>query len=86
MTSYCVYVLLSERDNNFYVGFSRDVNKRLNEHNKGLVSCTKSRVPFKLVHIEAFTNRKEVVKREKYLKGKGGIRFKKLLKDNLTQE
>jgi hypothetical protein len=30
-----VYVLLSEKDKNFYIGFSENINQRLDEHNAG---------------------------------------------------
>ena len=36
-----VYVLLSEKDGMFYVGFTADLKKRINEHNNGFVQSTK---------------------------------------------
>jgi len=44
------YVLLSEKDNNFYVGFTKDLKKRIDEHNKGIVPSTVYRRPFKLFY------------------------------------
>ena len=43
---YYVYVLLSEKDKNFYIGFTEDVEQRLDEHNAGKNVSTRSRRPF----------------------------------------
>lgn len=46
---YCyVYVLRSLKDNQFYVGLTRDLHSRV-QHNKGLVTSTRKRAPFELV-------------------------------------
>ena len=47
-----VYVLQSERDGNFYVGYTKNIRKRLREHNDGNVKSTKNRLPMKLVYWE----------------------------------
>ncbi|MGI9118286.1 MAG: GIY-YIG nuclease family protein, partial [Minisyncoccia bacterium] len=36
------YVLKSLKDHNLYIGFSSDLKRRFNEHNKGLVGITKN--------------------------------------------
>ena len=46
---YYVYVLLSNKDNNFYIGFSENINQRLDEHNAGKNVSTKLRRPFGLI-------------------------------------
>ncbi|MGK7393409.1 MAG: GIY-YIG nuclease family protein [Candidatus Cyclobacteriaceae bacterium M3_2C_046] len=35
MNKYFVYVLLSKKDNKFYTGYTKDLNKRFEEHNQG---------------------------------------------------
>ena len=68
------YVLRSKKDNNIYIGFTGDLKKRLNEHNKGLVISTKSRTPLELIYYEACLDENKAIKREKYLKtGFGSI-------------
>ena len=69
------YVLLSENDNKSYVGFTKDLKKRFDEHNKGSVRSTVHRRPFKLVYYEACLNETDALKREKYLKSGYGRRF-----------
>ena len=74
-TVYYVYVLLSKKDGNFYIGFTDDLKKRLDEHNKGRVPSTKNRTPLKLVYYEACLNQKDAIRREKKLKTTWGRRF-----------
>ncbi len=71
------YVLRSKKDNNIYIGFTGDLKKRLNEHNKGLVISTKSRTPLELIYYEACLDENKAIKREKYLKTGFGRNFLK---------
>ncbi|MFH1543063.1 MAG: GIY-YIG nuclease family protein [Patescibacteria group bacterium] len=45
---YYVYVLKSKKDSKLYYGFTRNLNKRLVEHNSGKVTSTKYRRPLHL--------------------------------------
>jgi putative endonuclease len=65
---YYTYVLKSKKDEKLYVGFCEDLQKRLKEHNDGLVSATKNRRPLELVYYEACKNKIDALKREKSLK------------------
>jgi len=47
---YYVYVLQSNQDKRFYTGFTRDLIKRIEEHNSGISTATKGRIPLKLVY------------------------------------
>ena len=79
------YVLQSEKDNKFYVGFTKNLKLRFEKHNKGLVESTKNRIPFKLIYYEACLDQNDATKREKYLKSYHGRMFlKKRLKSYLT--
>ena len=82
---YFVYVLLSEKDKNFYIGFSEDVEQRLDEHNAGKNISTRNRRPFKLVYCEGHTSKSDALRREKYFKSsKGKTTLKQILKDALA--
>jgi len=70
-----VYVLESLKDGDKYVGFTTDLKKRTEEHNKGRNFSTNPRKPFKLIYSEVCTNEDDARRREKYLKGTGGRRF-----------
>ena len=82
---YYTYILRSEKDGNFYVGFTRDLKQRFEQHEKGNVDSTKERRPLKLVYYEACTNREDATNREKHLKTHYGRMFlKKRLKSYFT--
>jgi len=72
---YFVYVLLSQKDNKFYVGYSSNLMQRINQHNKGKVQSTKNRRPLMLLYYEACLSQKDALHREKYLKTYYGKMF-----------
>jgi putative endonuclease len=72
---YYVYVLQSELDNRFYTGFTKNLEKRVEEHNSGISRSTKGRIPLKLVYYEFCLNLKDAMKRERYLKTTWGKRY-----------
>jgi putative endonuclease len=79
---YCVYVLISEKDNRFYTGYSSDLRKRLKLHNEGKVTFTKWRRPLKLIYFEGCLNQQDATRREKYLKsGNGKIYIRNRLRN-----
>ena len=43
---YYVYILQSEKDGEFYTGYTKDLKLRFEQHQKGLVESTKNRQPF----------------------------------------
>jgi len=82
---YYIYVLQSEKDDKFYIGFTKDLKLRFEQHNKGLVQSTRDRKPFKLIYYEGCLDQKDATKREKYLKSYHGRMFlKNRLKSYLT--
>jgi putative endonuclease len=72
---YYSYVLLSEKDNGFYIGFTKDLKLRFEKHVKGLVESTKNRRPLKLIYYEGCLNQRDATKCEKYLKTYNGKMF-----------
>ena len=57
--------ILKCRDNTFYTGITTDLDRRLDQHNKGAASrCTRSRLPVVRVYQETCTDRSEALKRE----------------------
>lgn len=82
---YYAYVLQSEKDIDFYVGFTKDLKLRFDQHDKGIVESTKDRRPLKLIYYEACLDQRDATKREKYLKTYHGKMFlKRRLKSYLT--
>lgn len=82
---YYVYILQSEKDGEFYTGYTKDLKLRFEQHQKGLVESTKNRQPLKLIYSEAFLNQQDATHREKYLKSYYGKMFiRNRLKSYLT--
>jgi len=77
---YYTYVLISDKDGKFYVGWTNNLEERIDTHNKGLVESTKHRRPLELIYYEACQNKEKAIKREKYFKTGFGRRF---LKDRI---
>ena len=81
-----VYVLISLKDHWLYVGITADIKKRLERHNTGYVLATKNRIPFKLLHLETYSELSDAKRREKYLKGgKGHNELKIQIQDTLIK-
>ena len=74
---YYTYVIQSDKDGRLYTGYTSDLQKRLDEHNSGKVSSTKSRGNFELIYYEACLNQQDATAREKYLKTGMGKRYLK---------
>ena len=75
MDYYYIYVLQSQKDLNFYTGYTKYIQKRIEEHNNGHVYSTKKRLPMKLIYWEGCLNQKDATSREKYLKTAWGKRY-----------
>lgn len=74
---YYVYVLKSKKDNKNYVGYTKNLKLRFEQHKKGKVESTKNRRPLKLIYYEACLNQQDATHREKYLKIYHGKMFLK---------
>ena len=70
-----VYVLESLKDRNRYIGFTKDLRKRIKEHNNLQSTATKGRVPLRLIYFEGCLNGLDAKRRESYLKTTQGRRF-----------
>lgn len=70
-----VYVLKSLRDNGWYIGYTEDVERRLQDHNAGKNDSTRPRKPFTLIYYEAYLNKMDALGREKFLKSGSGRKF-----------
>jgi len=76
---YYVYILLCA-DGKHYVGLTRDIKARYQNHSAGLSFSTKYRLPVKLVWVGAFLKKDTAVNFERYLKsGSGNAFFRKRL-------
>jgi len=73
---YYVYILQSENDpDRFYIGFTKNIEQRLMQHNSGSDAHTSKFKPWKIKTLIAFTNRESAMDFEKYLKTASGRAF-----------
>lgn len=79
-----IYVLLSLNDRQFYIGYSDNLKQRVGEHNQGKNISTRNRRPLELIFYEAFPNKFDALKRERYFKTtKGKVTLRQMLKNYL---
>jgi len=57
-------------DGTIYTGYTRDLQKRIAQHNAGSQGAryTRTRRPVKLAYVEIFSTQKKAIKRERELK------------------
>lgn len=74
---YYVYILQSIKfPNQFYTGFTEDLNQRLRDHNEGKSKHTAKFKPWKLQFYSALCSKEKAFEFEKYLKSASGIAFR----------
>ncbi len=75
---FCVYVLFSEKDKLCYIGFTKNLERRLTQHNNGETKSTSKRRPLKLIFTEHYLFEPDARYREMYFKtsmGKKALRL-----------
>ncbi|HEX9917041.1 MAG TPA: GIY-YIG nuclease family protein [candidate division Zixibacteria bacterium] len=70
---YYVYVLKSKIVDRYYVGLTKDLERRLTEHNNRKKHWTSRFQPWEIIYCEEFNARAEAMKKERGLKSKDGI-------------
>lgn len=83
---YWVYILESQMDKSWYIGYTSNLKKRLNEHQSGYGSkTTKIKDDWGLIYCEGYKNKKDAEGRERFLKSGSGRKFlKNQLKNYLS--
>ncbi|MFA7255719.1 MAG: GIY-YIG nuclease family protein [Candidatus Omnitrophota bacterium] len=74
---YYVYALRSLKDGRLYIGFSKNPQERLRQHNDGMCRSTRNRRPFRLIYSELCGPRVEARRKEIWLKSGAGHSFLK---------
>ena len=72
---YIRYVLSSKVSKKSYVGYTKNLKKRLSEHNSGKNEFTSNYKPWEVIYTEQLETEIEAKKREKYLKSANGRRL-----------
>jgi putative endonuclease len=84
---YLLHNLDSKSSRRFYVGITKNLDRRVLEHNLGTSNYTSKFGPWKLVYYEAYLNQQDAIDREYKLKhhGKGLSEIKKRLKASIDE-
>ena len=77
-----VYIIESEFDSSFYIGFTSDLGNRLQKHNSARTGYTRRKQPWVLKYFEEFDHKKDAIKREKKLKRQKSKEFYRKLINN----
>ena len=72
-----VYILESEVTRTWYIGYTTDIQNRLEAHNQSRNISTAHGGPWKLIYYEAYLKKMDAIGREKFLKSGSGHRFLK---------
>lgn len=85
MQFYYVYILENKEKKFRYIGKTKDLFKRFKLHNNNKVNSTKFYTPLDLIYYEAYRNKLDDNKREKYFKtSKGKTTLNSMLKNYYT--
>lgn len=76
---YCAYVLLSLKDQKFYIGSTTNLKQHLTDRFHGNSKATAPKRPFRLIFCEYFLSKKDALRREKYFKTSVGKKALKLM-------
>ena len=63
-----VYILQSQLDQSFYIGYTSNIENRITYHNKGKSRYTRKKIPWVLVYKEEYNSKREALIREKFIK------------------
>ena len=75
MLFHYVYKLRSMKDDNLYIGYTKNLKRRLEEHERRKSFATAPRRPWKLIYFEGCIDHRDAKRREHYLKTTQGHRF-----------
>jgi putative endonuclease len=70
-----VYILQNTKGDQ-YVGYTSNLNARLNEHNDGSVDATKHKRPWRIQWFCGFRDKKQAIAFEKHMKTGSGSAFR----------
>jgi putative endonuclease len=86
MSKYFVYVLQSQIDNSWYIGYTENIEDRLIAHNSGKNTSTRIKRPWKVIYYECYLCKQDALGREKFLKSGSGHKYiRKQLRNFLAE-
>lgn len=71
---YCVYIIKNPKGK-YYIGYTKNIRKRLERHNKNRCDFTKNKGRWDLIYKEQFLDKSDALKRENYIKSQKSKEF-----------
>ena len=68
MIKYHVYIIQSLVDHSYYIGYTKNLEKRILQHNLARSGYSAKKSPWKIAYVESFDNKSSALKRERFLK------------------
>lgn len=80
-----IYIIKSTKHDVLYIGYTDNLVKRLDEHNRGLSRHTRKYLPWRFVYVEGYASKSDAIERERILKqfGKVYSQLKRRIKRSL---
>ena len=72
---FTVYILKSSKTDKYYIGYTANIEDRVEQHNSGSTPSTRSGIPWTLVYTETFDNKTDAIKRENEIKRKKSRKY-----------
>jgi putative endonuclease len=79
---YTVYILHSNSSQCYYIGYTADIGRRLEEHNTNQSRYTSRKGPCALVYSETYDLKSDAIRRERFLKKQRNHAFYQRLIDS----
>ena len=80
-----MYIIYSEKRDKYYIGYTANLEIRVEKHNIGATRSTRSGIPWVLVYSEEFDNKSDAIKREIAVKKKKSRKYiESLISKNKT--
>jgi putative endonuclease len=66
--SFYIYIIQSQVDKSYYIGYTKNLDRRLSKHNSAKSGYTARKQPWTLIYFETFKEKSAAIKREQFLK------------------
>ena len=85
MEVFFVYIIFSSKPGKYYIGYTSNIGKRLNEHNTGISAYTSKASDWELKWIKEFQSREEAMAEGKRIKLKKSRKYLDWLINSIGQ-
>ena len=65
---YFTYIIYSQKIDKYYIGYTKDIVRRLERHNNGWSKSTKSGIPWTVKYVKEFQSKSAAIRFERKLK------------------